>query len=214
MLDPAIRFADEIEPAPLRWLWAARIPRGALTLLVGDPGVGKSLLAADLAARLSSARPFPGAVHPGGGTATAAGAGLESLSGGVAGERATGHSNGSAPGEAGVDSSNRAAALESGIQDPQPSTRTYPAGVVIASAEDRPATTLVPRLAAAGADLTRICILEGVTEIPLHSRDPSVFDKFAQGHAAPAPLAPDPSICPRTPTCSHRPCGRSPARRW
>lgn len=48
--------------APLKrlyWLWPGRIPMGRLTLLVGDPGLGKTLLAADLAARVSANVPWP-----------------------------------------------------------------------------------------------------------------------------------------------------------
>jgi len=35
------------------WLWPGRIPFGELTILAGDPGLGKSLLAAHLTARLT-----------------------------------------------------------------------------------------------------------------------------------------------------------------
>ena len=45
--------AAAIRPERVEWLWPDRIPRGTLTLLVGDPGLGKSLLAIGLAARLS-----------------------------------------------------------------------------------------------------------------------------------------------------------------
>src|SRR5688572_8876390 len=55
ILHTAYRNAEQIQPRPLPWLWPQWIPAGALTLLVADPGVGKSLLAADLAARLSRA---------------------------------------------------------------------------------------------------------------------------------------------------------------
>ena len=47
------RFADSIKPTVPDWLWQDRIPRGAVTLLVGTDGIGKSTLAADIAARLS-----------------------------------------------------------------------------------------------------------------------------------------------------------------
>ncbi len=60
----AFRFANEIESEPLLWLWPARIPLGKLTLLIGDPGTGKSLLIADLAARVSAGRPWPDAPTP------------------------------------------------------------------------------------------------------------------------------------------------------
>jgi AAA domain len=42
-----------IAPASVRWLWQGRIPLGAVTLLVGDGGLGKSTLALELAARLT-----------------------------------------------------------------------------------------------------------------------------------------------------------------
>lgn len=51
-------FAD-ISPEPIRWLWPGRIPLGKLTLLIGDPGLGKSLLTLDIAARLSRGSDFP-----------------------------------------------------------------------------------------------------------------------------------------------------------
>ena len=41
------------------WLWPNRIPLGAITLLEGDPGQGKSTITYDLAARVSSGRPLP-----------------------------------------------------------------------------------------------------------------------------------------------------------
>lgn len=44
---------SEIAPRPVRWLWRDRIALGALTLLVGVPGLGKTLLACWLAARVS-----------------------------------------------------------------------------------------------------------------------------------------------------------------
>ena len=50
---------SQIQPAPLQWLWPGRIPLGKLTLLLGEPAVGKSLLALDLAARVSNGRPWP-----------------------------------------------------------------------------------------------------------------------------------------------------------
>ncbi len=51
-------FAD-IAPEPLRWLWPGRIPLGKLTLLIGDPGLGKSLITIDIAARITRGTAFP-----------------------------------------------------------------------------------------------------------------------------------------------------------
>ena len=43
----------------VEWLWPGRIPIGKVTLLVGDPGNGKSLVALDVAARVSRGAPWP-----------------------------------------------------------------------------------------------------------------------------------------------------------
>ncbi len=52
-------FLNDFPSRPVDWLWQDRIPLAALTLLEGDPGIGKSLLALDLAARVSSGHPMP-----------------------------------------------------------------------------------------------------------------------------------------------------------
>ena len=44
---------ESVTHRPVEWLWEGRIPYGELTLLVGDPGVGKSLLTCWLAARVA-----------------------------------------------------------------------------------------------------------------------------------------------------------------
>jgi hypothetical protein len=44
-----------IETEPVEWLWPERVPLGMLTMLVGDPGLGKSLLSVDVAAKVSRA---------------------------------------------------------------------------------------------------------------------------------------------------------------
>src|SRR5262245_7131954 len=51
--------ASRIQPLPLQWLWERRLPVGQLTLLAGDPGTGKSLVALDLAARVSTGALWP-----------------------------------------------------------------------------------------------------------------------------------------------------------
>ncbi|HKB38211.1 MAG TPA: AAA family ATPase, partial [Gemmataceae bacterium] len=50
---------SQLTPRSVAWLWPARLALGKLALLEGDPGLGKSLLALDLCARLSTGRPFP-----------------------------------------------------------------------------------------------------------------------------------------------------------
>jgi putative DNA primase/helicase len=54
----AVRLAD-VKPENTRWLWPGRIPLGRVTLLVSDPGLGKSLLTLDIAAAVSTAAPWP-----------------------------------------------------------------------------------------------------------------------------------------------------------
>ena len=60
--DPACFRFDRIPVRPIHWLWRPDLARGKPALLGGDPGAGKSLLTADLAAR------------PGGGSAWSPGA--------------------------------------------------------------------------------------------------------------------------------------------
>ena len=51
---------SEVEPEEIDWLWSGRIPYGKLTLLEGDPGLGKSALTIDLAARVTRGIALPG----------------------------------------------------------------------------------------------------------------------------------------------------------
>src|SRR5262249_30410369 len=44
----------------VRWLWKGRIPYGKPTILDGDPGLGKSTLTLEIAARVSRGEPMPG----------------------------------------------------------------------------------------------------------------------------------------------------------
>lgn len=97
----SIRAAD-IKPEKVEYLGLG-IPRGKITILDGDPGLGKSTLTADWAARVSSGTPFPG-------------------------------DNG----------------------------RRTPGDVLILNFEDGASDTIVPRLAAAHADLIRVHILRGI----------------------------------------------------
>ena len=105
-----VRLCD-VEPEPVQWLWPMRVALGKLTILAGDPGLGKSFLTMDMAARVST------------------GAGWPDL----------------------------------------PGQRFEPGGVIILSAEDDPADTIVPRLVAAQADRSRITALKAVCEFDPHT---------------------------------------------
>src|SRR5690606_17251530 len=49
----------EVESVPIQWLWPNRIALGKLNLLLGDPGLGKGFVTADITARITNGGPFP-----------------------------------------------------------------------------------------------------------------------------------------------------------
>jgi hypothetical protein len=53
-----VRMSDVVE-REVRWLWRPRIPRGYLTLLEGDPGLGKSFLSVQLISAVTTGRSLP-----------------------------------------------------------------------------------------------------------------------------------------------------------
>jgi putative DNA primase/helicase len=94
--------ACDVEPKELDWLWKDRFLIGNVNIIAGDPGLGKSLILIDIAARASSGRNFP---------------------------------------------------------DGSPCIRC---SVLYSTTEDGIEDTVVPRLIAAAADLTRVEIVQGV----------------------------------------------------
>jgi len=54
-----LRRAADIELRSISWLWPGRVPLGKVTLIAGDPGMGKSFLTAYLAATVSRGSDFP-----------------------------------------------------------------------------------------------------------------------------------------------------------
>lgn len=50
---------SDLANLPVPWLWPPYLPAGSLTVLDGDPGLGKSTLTCELAARLSQGGPLP-----------------------------------------------------------------------------------------------------------------------------------------------------------
>ncbi|MGE3314422.1 MAG: AAA family ATPase [Planctomycetaceae bacterium] len=52
-----------VEREELEWLWPRRIPIGKVTILAGLPGIGKSLVATDWAARVSTGNGWPGSTR-------------------------------------------------------------------------------------------------------------------------------------------------------
>ncbi|HTI50518.1 MAG TPA: AAA family ATPase [Planctomycetaceae bacterium] len=58
-LYPIVQSYATIDKLTQTWLWPGRIPLRKITLLAGDPSVGKSRLAIDMAARVSAELPWP-----------------------------------------------------------------------------------------------------------------------------------------------------------
>lgn len=104
------RRVSDIEAKPIHWLWKGRIARGKVSMIAGNPGLGKSQVTASMAATVSVGGTWPG-----------------------------------------------------------DGARCEPGNVVILSAEDDPEDTLRPRLEAAGADLSRVFILDAVIDGPVTS---------------------------------------------
>ena len=50
---------DQVTPLEIDWLWPNRVPMGMLTLIAGDPGVGKSFLTLYMAATVSRGGEWP-----------------------------------------------------------------------------------------------------------------------------------------------------------
>lgn len=97
-----VAMASDIEAEKSRWLWPSYIPAGKITVLAGDPGMGKSTIALDIVARISR-----GTLLPSGG-------------------------------------------------------RSVCGTCIVASAEDAPEDTIIPRLVIADADLKRVGIVREV----------------------------------------------------
>lgn len=56
---PIVTCMADVTPQPVEWLWPKRIALGKLTLLVGDPGLGKSFVTLDIASRVSRGARWP-----------------------------------------------------------------------------------------------------------------------------------------------------------
>lgn len=48
-----------VQPKPVEWLWPGKIALGKLVIVAGDPGLGKSMLTLDIAARVTRGAPWP-----------------------------------------------------------------------------------------------------------------------------------------------------------
>jgi AAA domain len=63
MSDDLVLVAD-VDRERVRWLWPGRIPLGKVTVLDGDPGVGKSTVTLTITAKVTTGSPFPDGTRP------------------------------------------------------------------------------------------------------------------------------------------------------
>lgn len=54
-----MRRMSTITPEKVRWLWPSRLALGKLSVLAGDPGLGKSIITLDIASRVSTGSGWP-----------------------------------------------------------------------------------------------------------------------------------------------------------
>jgi hypothetical protein len=57
------KLLSSVEPEEVSWLWPSWLALGKLALVDGDPGLGKSAMTLDLAARVSAGKAFPDGVE-------------------------------------------------------------------------------------------------------------------------------------------------------
>jgi len=55
---PVLVNLADVEPEELEWLWPNRIPLGKVSIIAGDPGLGKSFITLDMASRISRGVPW------------------------------------------------------------------------------------------------------------------------------------------------------------
>src|SRR5207248_19602 len=56
---PVLVCLADVKSEPIEWCWPRRLAFGKLALATGDPGLGKSMLMLDLAARLTTGHDWP-----------------------------------------------------------------------------------------------------------------------------------------------------------
>ena len=55
--------ANNVQPEPVRWIWKDRFAEGKLNIIVGDPNLGKTFVALDMTARITTGTPWPDDLH-------------------------------------------------------------------------------------------------------------------------------------------------------
>ncbi|MEM9418947.1 MAG: AAA family ATPase [Planctomycetota bacterium] len=161
---PSVLKLSSVQPTAVRWLWQDRLALGKLTLLAGDPGLGKSFLTLDLAARVSAGRPFPGETSPH--------KAAEVIGGLPSHHNPQPHADAEPRAAKRLVSPTHADTVHGVVKPTQPTfvQPQPPRGVrltggqkvILLSAEDDPADTIRPRLDAAGADCDNVLLMKGI----------------------------------------------------
>jgi hypothetical protein len=60
---PVVTRLSDVQSERVAWLWRRRLAKGKLTLLMGDPGAGKSMITGDVASRVTQGGAWPDAGH-------------------------------------------------------------------------------------------------------------------------------------------------------
>ncbi len=128
---------------PVEWLWPGKIPIGKVTLLVGDPGLGKSLMALDVAARVTTGASWPDEA-------------------GSSEQRA-----GSAEPKASASASDSQLQAPRSLQSPPASDSPLPVpgSVILLTTDDDVGDTIRPRLEAHGANVGRVFFLPALADL-------------------------------------------------
>jgi AAA domain len=146
-----VRWGNEVQTTPIDWLWDGWLPRGVVAVLDGDPGLGKSSLALDLIARITTGREFPGASpSPPGPLSHEGRGGVQPPEASRESQTLENVEHPSPPGGRGAGGEGDAA------RDPR--------CCVVVALEDSIDKVVKPRLEAAGADVGWVAFLGGVRE--------------------------------------------------
>ena len=141
---------SETTPLPVEWVWEGLVPRRNLTLVTGDPGIGKSLVTLQVAAMVTRGVSKPRDLMP----YLASGKAVDV----DATQRASGANGQPAEDAPHPNPSPRKAGARGSGTSPLGACST---GVLVLSAADQPRQTVLPRLIAAGADPSQVFFLKG-----------------------------------------------------
>jgi hypothetical protein len=59
LIAPVLTRMSDVVRRPVDWLWDSIIAIGKITIISGDPGLGKSYFTCDIAARISTGEAWP-----------------------------------------------------------------------------------------------------------------------------------------------------------